>query len=535
MVIEVPASVAPFGLSSPTFGLPIMRRQGGLLIAVPLNALDGEKLVDEMTTEGDGLLGPSKSFTTELASEEEEGSIAFLGVSCRFMVVDFSDDILLVSKEYNPEQDDISSILPFHQDYPTALPTLVDLPEKIKEWVTGQNIGRAHFYSAREEPDTPAVKTPPPKKAAAPKRVSNASVAEQLAALQAQVQALVQAQIPKQIASVPAPEIDVPFAASPGKPMGAPKMPALSAAFLGGAPGLMVPSVKKAAALVGPPPKTMAATPKPATTGHVLEEDEPATWKAGTSASGDPLLQVLAQQGSALTALVAHIAAGGDAIGDLSTTAASSQSTSTKGVQRREKLQTELATGSSNFYQLLLQQLHRRLYPSKPIPVDLDGYKGTEVSLLRYLERFGGYKLRKDTGVTLWLLGYVLDALIQDDVHRAKEHLALTIAALEQQGIDGDFTLGYLIALVEEPPIQLYQDRTLSMHAQGRPFAPLVAPSHAAVAISYLKELEVLNTKKKETQTASPTAKSTTNQETPSPRRRPRYPKKPKADAANPQ
>ena len=306
-------------------------------------------------------------------------------------------------------------------------------------------------------------------------------------------------------------------------------------AFLGGPPSLMVPSVKKAAALVGPPPKTMAAAPKVANPLQTLQEDEPRTWQEGAVTTGDPLLQVLAQQGSALTALVAHIAAGGDALGDLSTSATSSQSTSTKGVQRRERLQNELASGSSNFYHLLLQQLHRRLHPSRPLPADVEGFKDTDISLLKYLERFGGYRLQKTTGVTLWLLGYVLDALIQDDTHRAKEHLALAIAALEQQGIDGDFTLGYLIALVEEPPIQLYQDRTLSMHAQGRPFAPLVPPSHAAVAISYLKELEVLNSRKKETVPAASTPKSTTTPDSPSPRRRPRYPKKPKADAANPQ
>ena len=536
MVVEVPDFIAPFGVSHAVFGLPVMRRKGGMLLAVPLNAMDDEKLVDELAAEGEGLLGPSKSFISELTTEEEEGGMALLGVQCRFMVVDFSDDILLVSREYNADEDDTANIIPFHSDYPTALPDMTDIAEKIKEWVTGQNIGRAHFYSAREEPETPpSFKAPTAKKPAPAKRVSNAAMAEQLSALQAQVAALVSTQMPKPPVQELAKKAEGHSEVAGGKPLGAPKMPSLSGAFLGQTVAAGVPSVQKAMSLVGPPPKNMAVVPKQEAKVSGMVEDEPASWKEGTLTSGDPLLQVLAQQGSALTALVAHIAAGNDAIGDLTSTASSSQSTSTKGVQRREKLQNELAGGSSNFFQLLLQQLHRRLYPSRPVPVDVDGFKDSEVSLLLYLERFGGYRNQKETGVTLWLLGYVLDALIRGDVHRAREHLSLTIAALEQYGIDGDFTLGYLVALVEEPPVQLFQDRTISMHAQGRPFAPLVAPSHAAVAISYLKELEVLNTRKKETQASSSSTKTTQPSEVPSPRRRPRYPKKPKAAAANPQ
>ncbi len=58
----------------------------------------------------------------------------------------------------------------------------------------------------------------------------------------------------------------------------------------------------------------------------------------------------------------------------------------------------------------------------------------------------------------------MLDALIQNDVAKAQEHLALTIAALEQTGVDGDWTLGWLLALVEEPPIQLFQEKMVNLH-----------------------------------------------------------------------
>lgn len=312
-------------------------------------------------------------------------------------------------------------------------------------------------------------------------------------------------------------------------------MPALSSAFQTLDPSVMVPAVKKATALLGPPPKTTATPVRVPGVREAIPEDEPKEWKEGTTSSGDPLLQAIAQQGSALTALVAHLTSGVDAMADLSGSASSSQSASTRGVQRREKLQNELAGGTSNFFQLLLQQLHRRMFPSRPMPQTEEGFKNSGVSLLQYLERFGGYRHSRETGLTLWLLGYVTDAMIQEDYARAQEHLALTVAALEQSGIDGDFTLGYLVALVEDPPVTLFQDRSTSLHSQGRPFAPLLAPSHAAVALSYLKELEILNSKKKETQSTTTPKSTATADAPPSPKRRPRYPRKPKAAGGNPQ
>ena len=533
LVVEVPASIGPGGEASYAFAIPLMQRRGGLLVALPLGALDENRLVDEMTSEGEDLLGPSKSFTAELSVEEDGGSTVLIGIQCRFMVVDFSESVLEHMKDYIPEEDDLKVIVPFNEEYPNALPSMLDIPEKILEWARGDNVGRAHFYSAREEPMLAASPKAPAAKKANPKRVSNATMMDQLSALQAQVQALVVAQSatfqPPAIATGEPPDPGF------GKPLGVPKMPALSSA-IAAPPSLMTPSVKKAAALVGPPPKSMAASPGPGRNRVVMPEDEPTEWKEGAASSGDPLLHAISQQGSALTALVAHLASSSsDPMNDLSGTASSSLSTSTRGVQRREKLQNELQAGTSNFYLLLLQQLHRKMYPSRAIPKTEEEFQNANLSFLQYLERFGGYRNQRETGLTLWLLGYVLDAFIQGDVAKAQEHLALTIACLEQTGIDGDWTIGYLLALVEEPPIQLFQEKVLNLHTQGRPFAPMVAPSHAAVALSYLKELETLSSRKKETQ-SSTSPKASPNTESPaSPKRRPRYPRKPKAPPASSQ
>ena len=139
-----------------------------------MHAVDSDKLVDEMQNEGEGLLGPSKSFIAELMAEGEGGAPVLVGTQCRFMVIDFSDEILLVTKEYVPEEDDEKSIAVFEPEHASALPSMADIPEKVKEWASGATVGRAAFYSAREEQDlTP--KAPATKKAATPKRITNAS------------------------------------------------------------------------------------------------------------------------------------------------------------------------------------------------------------------------------------------------------------------------------------------------------------------------------------------------------------------------
>ena len=302
LVMEIPASIGPGGEAAYAFAIPLMQRRGGFLLGLPLGALDENRLVDEMTSEGEDLLGPSKSFTAELSVEEDGGSTVLIGIQCRFMVVDFSDSALEHIKDYIPEEDDLKVIVPFNEEYPNALPSMLDVPEKILEWARGDNVGRAHFYSAREEPMLAASPKTPAAKKANPKRVTNATMMDQLSALQAQVQALVVAQSAAfQPPATLTGELPDP---GPGKPLGVPRMPALSSA-IAVPPSLMTPVVKKAAALVGPPPKSMAASPGPGRNRVVMPEDEPKEWKEGAATSGDPLLHAISQQGSALTALVA--------------------------------------------------------------------------------------------------------------------------------------------------------------------------------------------------------------------------------------
>ena len=118
------------------------------------------------------------------------------------------------------------------------------------------------------------------------------------------------------------------------------------------------------------------------------------------------------QQSSAVMALVAHLTSqSGDVLGDFSSV--SLQSGTTKGVQRRERMQNDLASGSSTYFIQMMQQLHRRLHPSRPVPQDESELMG--ISVLQYLERQGGYRSHRELGLVAWVLGHAIDAAAAGD------------------------------------------------------------------------------------------------------------------------
>ena len=538
LVLEVPNEIAYEGVGRACLAIPLRQRSGGLLLALPLSALDSDSLIDEMSGTNEGILGPSKSMQADLLAEDEGGNVYFTDKSVRFYVVDFSDEILAYLREYDVNLDPEANLIAFDDGFPLGLPRTEGLDEQILAWVTTQEVGRAHFYSAREEPDVPAVNVanggPPPAKKAAAKRPTTTMLADQIEALRVQMEAMVAMQ------DAPRTPVNTGAGLAGGQGVtglsglgASPKVPAVSSTIReGGQLGTpLLATVKEAANLVGPPPKVRSVPPFPVGAQAATQEPcqgDPSNWM-NASSTADPMLHALAQQSTALTALVAHLASSSDPFSDLSHGSGASSST-TRGVQRRERLQNELSSGSSNFFLTVAQQMHRRMHPSRPVPKTEADIQSSGISLLAYLERFGGFKQQKEIGLCLWILGHSFDAMLQGNVELAKEHMALLLVAMEQSALDqGDWTIAFLLSLSEEPPIQLYQDRMVSLHGQGRPFSPLVPSSWSAVCLAYLKEMEVLNSKKAETvprtKAATPAVPADT---TPSPKRRARYPKKPK-------
>ncbi|CAK9053796.1 Sodium channel protein 60E [Durusdinium trenchii] len=135
-----------------------------------------------------------------------------------------------------------------------------------------------------------------------------------------------------------------------------------------------------------------------------------------------------------------------------------------KGVQRREKLQSELASRTGNFFLLLMQQIHKKLTPGRTLPRSVE--EVGSISMLEYLSKSGGYRNQKTLGLIQWILGHAVDAAAQDDFAGVKEIIALLAMAIEQANYDnGEWSVAYLISLHEEPPIQLFQERAADQDA----------------------------------------------------------------------
>ena len=269
LVLDIPEELSATASPLKCFAIPLVSRVGGMALMVPLSAIDQEKLLDEVHHDGDGLLGPSKSFMAELYSEDDDGNSVGIGVNCRFLVVDFSDDILAFLHDYDDSLDDAMEILTYDLDHPTSLPSTSGIPEQVRAWAGESAAGRVHFYSAQEDPGQ---HTPPAKSVAAvpkksgSKKITTAALAEMVQQLSLQVQALSsQSDRPAGLGTKATPKRSADPVTGPlvGGVASTAKLPGVSESLqvgrVFGTPSM--DAVHKAAMSVGPPPKVRGQGP----------------------------------------------------------------------------------------------------------------------------------------------------------------------------------------------------------------------------------------------------------------------------------
>ena len=470
------------------------------------------------------VVGPSKGISVSLVEEGLDGSPVLVGAQSNCLLVDLLDDGLSWIREYDAATDP-DTIVGFSEEYPNAVPLNSEVVLVANEWAASQQVERVNFYSAQEEQETevPVEMKASSKKSAPPKRVSNAQVMDQLSTVLQQMKLLTARQ--EKLEKADAPNVPGPSVAQPSNTKVA---PSVSAGLLGLQGHVSSPppvAFSKVAQIVGPPPRVKVAPvlTNPGAPSHAIETVE----ETGDVNSG--VVRALSQQSTAITALVAHLANSSDPLTELQ--GGGSTFGTTKGVQRRERMQAELAAGTSTYYLQMMQQLHRRLHPALPVPKS--EAELNHLSFLNYMEKTGGYRGNRETGLIMWLLGHIIDAAAQDDLHQVKERLALLAISLEQSVVDkGDWQIAFLLSLAEDPPLAIYQDKTSIISPYGRPFANLVPSAWAAVVLAYVKELEVLTSKKGEASNkkASPSKAAETDAPPTSPKRKARYPKKPRED-----
>lgn len=346
---------------------------------------------------------------------------------------------------------------------PAAFPKVADVVPKVLEWCDAAVTGRVHFYSAREEQE----RTPPPKRAA-PKKITHAALVEQLTALSAQVkllsdqqQQMMQAKSSSSADRVPDPVLGGTMAA---------RLPSLAAGL-----GASCSSFGSSSA---------CSSNRTSWSSGSCESRRTSPFEFG-SGSGGP-------HGSghckSLTALVAHLTGGTDALHDLSGRGASTLPMSGRGVAGREKMQQELAARSSGFFLQVQQQLYKRRRPSRQVPKTRTEVTASGVSMTAYLERYGGYRHARDAGLALWVAAHATTLRVYQRVFGSSCGGPRTECPrrIMEFGVGLDF----------DGRSSCLADRMTPVVSHGRPLSPLIPPNWAATSLANLKEIELLVTRK---------------------------------------
>ena len=130
----------------------------------------------------------------------------------------------------------------------------------------------------------------------------------------------------------------------------------------------------------------------------------------------------------------------------------------------------------------------------------------------------------------MWLLSQMADAFLNEDAAGAQELLALTMVTLEQVAQDsGKWEVGWILSLQEDPPPGVFQARPIATNPRLRAFAPLCPPEWATTALSYVKEVDLINSRRQEALPGKKNLPGKEQDDQAGPKKKPaRYPKKPK-------
>jgi len=484
--------------------LVIMRRTGGILLAVPASFLPMDIVEQGNAGSPTSVFGPSVEFEVP-AMLADGGIVSQTGGTVLVRVIDCMERIMSHLREFMEDEEVTFS---FDEDSPFAFPSIDALVPLVRTWATATSEQLAAFYPPEEledpaDPDaTPLPRRPPARKATPSgsgpkaKRVTTAALSTQLeevlGLLPQMSQQLTLLSTRQQRLEDQLPTLGKSAAVAVAQPLGA----ALDL------PQLPVSALAKT---LQPPPRTAArqspgllASPglgKPLEL-EALEEEKVDPEPRSAQISGDALAQAVLVQSQALTSLVAQIAhVQGDPMSELT----SSGGAGVRGATGRAKLQAELALQKGLFFRAVLQSMSRRMSPTSSSDASPQELLNRGVSGVRYLERFGGYGRQRELGQLQFQVMTALDYMMAGQMDAAMDTVALLAVTIEQACLDGGrMDLATLLCLQEDAPASIYVNRQMMSTSRTRAFAPLADQRWVTCALAFLKELEVISSKRVE-------------------------------------
>lgn len=264
---------------------------------------------------------------------------------------------------------------------------------------------------------------------------------------------------------------------------------------LGGRQEALVRERSLVSGLASPPrmrSHALLQTPVPKPPAEVLELEK----ERQELGPGSDLAQAMLAQSAALTSPVAQITSNHqDPLQDLQPGAQAG----VRGAQGRARLQQELASQKGLFFHSVVLSMARRMAPTSVADQPYGVLLANGISGVRYLERFGGYGRQKDLGILMFQVMTAIDFLMAGNVEAAKDTVALMAVMLEQACLDGGrFELAQCLTLQEDIPASIFTSRQTSQLSRSRAFAPLADQRWITVALAFLKEMDVIVSKRGE-------------------------------------
>lgn len=103
------------------------------------------------------------------------------------------------------------------------------------------------------------------------------------------------------------------------------------------------------------------------------------------------------------------------------------------------------------------------------------------------LERFGGFGQNAELGLMMWALAHIFNHASKGNLAAVQDHAALLAVMLEQASLDGgQWQVAWLLGLLEDPPQNLWLNRTQAGTGGDDPSEPCVlSQSWATIALAF--------------------------------------------------
>ena len=136
----------------------------------------------------------------------------------------------------------------------------------------------------------------------------------------------------------------------------------------------------------------------------------------------------------------------------------------------------------------------RRMNPASSSNLTPMQMSAQGATMTRYVERFGGFGKVRDYGQIMWQVAMIMDYMQQENWQGAKGCCsAIWQCAWSKSALDGSMDVGLLLSLAEDPPSGVFTNRSLAPLSRGKAFAPLADQRWITVALSFIRELDVIS------------------------------------------